>query len=182
MKHINEKVAEYQKEDHIQYSVYGTPAESLCGRQVKQFREKYGIIENVSDRDYFSNSFHVSEEITPIEKQEYEARFWDLANGGKIQYIRFTTPNNIEALEIIVLHAMELGLYEGVNMTLAYCNNCGYEWKNAVKERPDICPCCHKNELTVIERMCGYIAFTRVHGESRLNEAKMAEIADRISM
>ena len=184
MKHINEKVAEYQKEDHIQYSVYGTPAESLCGRQVKQFREKYGIIENVSDRDYFSNSFHchVSEEITPIEKQEYEARFWDLANGGKIQYIRFTTPNNIEALETIVLHAMELGLYEGVNMTLAYCNNCGYEWKNAVKERPDICPCCHKNELTVIERMCGYIAFTRVHGESRLNEAKMAEIADRISM
>ncbi|EGG87854.1 hypothetical protein HMPREF0491_03062 [Lachnospiraceae oral taxon 107 str. F0167] len=56
--YINNKVAEYQSEDHIQYSVYGTPAESLCGKQVKSFRDKFGVLENVSDRDYFSNSFH----------------------------------------------------------------------------------------------------------------------------
>lgn len=184
IKYINKKALEFQKEDHIQYSVYGTPAESLCGRQVKQFREKYGIIENVSDRDYFSNSFHchVSENIGPIEKQEYEARFWDLANGGKIQYIRFTVPHNVKALEAIVLHAMKLGLYEGINMSLAYCNHCGYEWRNDGKERPEVCPKCQTTELTVIERMCGYIAYTRVHGTSRLNEAKMAEIADRVCM
>lgn len=177
-------MTEFQKEDHIQYSVYGTPAESLCGRQVKQFREKFGIIKNVSDREYFSNSFHchVSEDIDPIQKQEYEARFWDLANGGKIQYIRFTVPHNVEALEAIVLHAMDLGLYEGINMSLSYCNTCGFEWRNDGKERPTICPKCNTTELTVIERMCGYIAYTRVHGASRLNEAKMAEIADRVSM
>lgn len=184
LEHMNKKVLEFQEEDHIQYSVYGTPAESLCGRQVKQFREKYGVIENVSDREYFSNSFHchVSEDIEPIEKQEYEARFWDLADGGKIQYIRFTVPHNVEALESIVLHAMKLGLYEGVNMSLAYCNNCGFEWRNDGKQRPEICPKCKAAEMTMIERMCGYIAYTRVHGASRLNEAKMAEIEDRVSM
>lgn len=184
LRHINKKAEEFQKEDLIQYSVYGTPAESLCGRQVKQFREKYGVIKNVSDREYFSNSFHchVSEDIGPIQKQEYESRFWNYANGGKIQYIRFTVPHNVEALEAIVLHAMDLGLYEGINMSLAYCNTCGFEWTNDGKERPVLCPKCSAAEMTVIERMCGYIAYTRVHGESRLNNAKMAEIADRISM
>lgn len=184
MKHINKKTLEFQESDHIQYSVYGTPAESLCGRQVEKFREKYGVIKNVSDRDYFSNSFHchVSEEITPIQKQDYESRFWDLADGGKIQYIRFTAPHNKEALESIVLHAMDLGLYEGINMSLAYCNQCGYEWKNDGKERPASCPNCKKSEMTIIERMCGYIAYTRVHGMTRLNSAKMAEISDRVSM
>lgn len=184
LKYINKKAEAFQREDKIQYSVYGTPAESLCGRQVKQFREKYGVIENVSDREYFSNSFHchVSEDIDPIQKQEYESRFWNYANGGKIQYIRFTVPHNVEALEAIVLHAMDLGLYEGINMSLAYCNTCGYEWRNDGKERPELCPKCNTAEMTVIERMCGYIAYTRVHGESRLNNAKMAEIADRISM
>lgn len=184
LKYINKKVGEFQKKDAIQYSVYGTPAESLCGRQVNQFREKFGVIANVSDREYFSNSFHchVSEDISPIQKQEYEARFWNYANGGKIQYIRFTVPHNAEALEAIVLHAMDLGLYEGINMSLAYCNTCGFEWTNDGKERPVLCPKCNTAEMTVIERMCGYIAYTRVHGESRLNNAKMSEIADRISM
>ncbi len=184
LKHINDKVKEFQEEDNIQYSVYGTPAESLCGRQLEKFREKFGIIENVSDREYFSNSFHchVSEDIDPIEKQEYESRFWDLADGGKIQYIRFTVPHNVEALEAIVTHAMELGLYEGINMSLAYCNNCGFEWRNDGKERPTLCPECKDSEMTMIERMCGYIAYTRVHGTTRLNKAKMAEIGDRISM
>ena len=184
IRYINEKVEKFGKEDNIQYSVYGTPAESLCGRQVRKFREKYGIIENVSDRDFFSNSFHchVSEDISPIEKQEYEVRFWDLANGGKIQYIRFTTPHNVEALEAIVLHAMELGLYEGINISLAYCNHCGFEWTNDGTERPSLCPKCKSSEMTMIERMCGYIAFTKVHGETRLNDAKMAEIKERICM
>lgn len=67
-------------------------------------------------------------------------------------------------------------------MTLAYCNICVYEWKDNVRERPEICPSCNKNELTVVERMCGFIAYTRIHGESRLNDAKMAEIKDRVSM
>lgn len=182
--YINAKVEKFQEEDHIQYSVYGTPAESLCGRQVKKFREKYGVVENVSDRDYFSNSFHchVSENINPIEKQEYEARFWDLFNGGKIQYVRIDVPHNVQALRALVKHAMELGLYEGINISLAYCENCGYQWNNERNARPEVCPKCKKTELTLVDRMCGYIAFSRVYGKSRLNDAKMAEIKDRICM
>ncbi|EIC96154.1 anaerobic ribonucleoside-triphosphate reductase domain protein [Lachnoanaerobaculum saburreum F0468] len=182
--YINIKVTEFQRLDHIQYSVYGTLAESLCGKQVKSFRDKFGNIENVSDRDYFSNSFHchVSEDITQIEKQDYEARFWDFFNGGKIQYVRVDVPYNIEGLEAYVTHAMKLGLYEGINISLAYCDNCWYQWNNIGSDRPDTCPRCGKKEMTMIDRMCGYIAFTKIHGKSRLNDAKMAEIHDRISM
>lgn len=91
MKYINDKIAEFKKEDGLLYAIYGTPAESLCGLQVEQFRKKYGIIENVSDREYVSNSFHchVTEDISPIQKQDLEERFWDYFNGGKIQYCRY---------------------------------------------------------------------------------------------
>ncbi len=89
LQYINKKVEQYKKEDGNLYAIYGTPAESLCGLQVEQFRKKYGIVEGVSDRPYVSNSFHchVTEDITPIEKQDCEGRFWELCNGGKIQYV-----------------------------------------------------------------------------------------------
>ena len=103
-------------------------------------------------------------------------------NGGKIQYVRVDVPYNIEGLEAYVTHAMKLGLYEGINISLAYCDNCGYQWNNIGFERPDTCPKCGKKEMTMIDRMCGYIAFTKIHGKSRLNDAKMAEVHDRISM
>ena len=78
LEHINEKVEEFKKADGNLYAIYATPAENLCGLQVKQFRKKYGIIENVSDREYVSNGFHchVTEDISPIQKQNLEYRFW----------------------------------------------------------------------------------------------------------
>ena len=101
MEHINKKVAQFKEEDGNLYALYGTPAENLCGLQVKQFRKKYGIIENVSDREYVSNSFHchVSEDISPIRKQDLEKRFWDLMNGGKIQYVKYPIDYNKKAIE-----------------------------------------------------------------------------------
>lgn len=80
LEHINKKIDEFKEEDGNLYAIYATPAENLCGLQVKQFRKKYGIIENVSDREYVSNGFHchVTEDITPIEKQDLEYRFWEL--------------------------------------------------------------------------------------------------------
>ena len=88
LEYINKEVNRFKEEDGNLYAIYGTPAENLCGLQVKQFRAKYGIVEGVSDREYVSNSFHchVTEDITPIEKQDLEYRFWELSNGGKIQY------------------------------------------------------------------------------------------------
>lgn len=179
MRYINEKKNQYSKKDHHLFAIYGTPAESLCGKQVDQFRRKYGIVENVSDRDYVSNSFHchVSEEMSPIEKQDKEYRFWELSNGGKIQYVKYPIGYNTKAIKTLVRRAMKMGLYEGVNLALSYCDDCGHEELNM-----DVCPVCGSKNLTKIDRMNGYLSFSRVKGESRLNDAKMAEIKDRKSM
>ncbi len=176
---INKKITEFKEEDGNLYAIYGTPAESLCGLQISQFRKKYGIIEGVSDREYVSNSFHchVSEEITPIEKQDLEERFWELCNGGKIQYVKYPINYNKEAIKTLIRRAMELGFYEGVNLSLAYCDDCGHQELDM-----DLCPKCGSSNLTKIDRMNGYLSYSRVKGDTRLNEAKMAEIAERKSM
>ena len=179
LEYINKKVNQFKEEDGHLYAIYGTPAENLCGVQVQQFRKKYGIIENVSDREYVSNSFHchVTEDITPIEKQDLEGRFWDLSNGGKIQYVKYPINYNKEAIKSLVRRAMDMGFYEGVNLSLAYCDDCGHEELSM-----DVCPECGSTNLTKIERMNGYLSYSRVKGDTRLNDAKMAEIAERKSM
>lgn len=177
--YINKKINEFKEEDGHLYAIYGTPAESLCGLQVKQFRKKYGIVENVSDREYVSNSFHchVTEDITPIEKQDLEFRFWELSNGGKIQYVKYPIDYNLDAIKTLIRRAMEMGFYEGVNLSLAYCDDCGHQ-----ELEMDVCPKCGSRNLTKIDRMNGYLSYSRVHGDTRLNDAKMAEIAERKSM
>ena len=179
LQHINDKVAEFKKADGNLYAIYGTPAESLCGLQVTQFRKKYGVVENVSDRPYVSNSFHchVTEDISPIQKQDLEKRFWDLLNGGKIQYVKYPLNYNTEAIETLVHRAMDMGFYEGVNLSLSYCDDCGHEELNM-----DVCPKCGSRNLTKIDRMNGYLSYSRVKGDSRLADHKMEEIADRKSM
>ncbi len=179
LEYINARVAEFKEKDGNLYAIYGTPAENLCGLQVKQFREKFGIIEGVSDREYVSNSFHchVTEDITPIQKQNLENRFWDLSNGGKIQYVKYPIDYNMDAIKTLIHRAMDMGFYEGVNLSLAYCDDCGHQ-----ELEMDICPKCGSRNLTKIDRMNGYLSYSRVHGDTRLNDAKMAEIAERKSM
>ena len=179
LEYINKRVNEFKEEDGHLYAIYATPAENLCGLQVKQFRKKYGIVENVSDREYVSNGFHchVTEDITPIEKQDLEYRFWELSNGGKIQYVKYPINYNKEAIKTLVRRAMDMGLYEGVNLSLAYCDDCGHE-----ELAMDVCPVCGSKNLTKIDRMNGYLSYSRVKGDTRLNDAKMAEIAERKSM
>ncbi len=179
LEHINEKINEFKKADGNLYAIYATPAENLCGLQVKQFRKKYGIVENVSDREYVSNSFHchVTEDITPIQKQDLEYRFWELSNGGKIQYVKYPIDYNKEAVKTLVRRAMDMGFYEGVNLSLSYCDDCGHQ-----ELEMDVCPKCGSRNLTKIERMNGYLSYSRVKGDTRLNDAKMAEIKERRSM
>ena len=179
MQYIQNYVDRIKEEDQILYAIYGTPAESLCGLQVEQFRKMYGIIEDVSDKPYVSNSFHchVSEIMSPIEKQDKEERFWNLFNGGKIQYCRYNLGYNKEAIKTLVLRAMKKGFYEGVNLAMCYCEDCGYQ-----QVEMDTCPKCGSSMITKIDRMNGYLGFTRVHGETRYNEAKNKEILDRKSM
>ena len=179
LKYINDKTLEFKKEDKILYAIYGTPAESLCGLQVKQFRKKYGIVEGVSSREYVSNSFHcgVWEDISGIEKQDLEERFWELCKGGRIQYVRYNLNYNTKAMITYIERAMEKGFYEGVNLSLAYCNSCGHEELDM-----DVCPKCGSSDLMKIDRMNGYLSYSRVHGDTMLNNAKMVEIAERKSM
>ena len=179
MEYINKKVDEYKEQDGYLYAIYGTPAENLCGLQVKQFRKKYGIVKNVSDRGYVSNSFHchVSEKISPVQKQDLEKRFWDLLNGGKIQYVKYPVSYNTNAIKTLVNRAMDMGFYEGVNLALSYCDDCGHQELNM-----DVCPKCGSRNLTKIDRMNGYLSYSRVKGDTRLNQAKMEEIKDRVSM
>ena len=179
LEHINDKINAFKKEDGNLYAIYATPAENLCGLQVKQFRKKYGIVENVSDREYVSNGFHchVTEDITPIQKQDLEYRFWELSNGGKIQYVKYPIDYNKEAVKTLVRRAMDMGFYEGVNLSLAYCDDCGHQ-----ELEMDVCPKCGSHNLTKIERMNGYLSYSRVKGDTRLNDAKMAEIKERRSM
>jgi len=192
MEYINNKINEYKEEDGILYAIYGTPAETLAGKQIEQFRAKYGVIEGVSSKEYTTNSFHdaVWEDITPIEKQDDEYRFWDYFNGGKIQYCKYPVQYNKEARRTLIRRAMKMGLYEGVNLSLSYCNTCGHE-----ELEMEVCPHCGSNNITAINRMNGYLGFTRVgtvdgnkdydsspKKTSRYNAAKVAEIRDRISM
>lgn len=193
LKYINAKVAQFKKEDKHLYAIYGTPAESLCGTQVQQFRKKYGVVEHVSDRAYVSNSFHchVSEPISPIQKQDSEYRFWEYCNGGKIQYCKYPLQYNIESIKTLVTRAMDMGFYEGVNLSLSYCDDCGYSSDTI----GSTCPECGSVHITSIERMNGYLSYSRVGKymdeeviksnntlQSRLNPAKMEEIRDRVSM
>lgn len=189
MQYINQKINDFKKEDGLLYAIYGTPAESLCGLQVEQFRKKYGIVEGVSDRAYVSNSFHchVTEHISPIEKQNREYAFWNYFNGGKIQYVRYPLNYNVESIRVLVRRAMDMGFYEGVNLSLAYCDNCGHE-----ELEMDVCPVCGSHNLTKIDRMNGYLAYSRrgysgnenkdYNSSTRLNRAKMEEISERVSM
>ena len=98
-------------------------------------------------------------------------------NGGKIQYVKYPIDYNKKAIETLIHRAMDMGFYEGVNLSLAYCDDCGYQ-----QLEMDACPKCGSKNLTKIDRMNGYLSYSRVHGESRLNDAKMAEIAERKSM
>jgi len=177
---IVEKVELYKKEDDYLYALYGTPGENLLGAQLKQYRKLYGIEENVSSREYFSNSFHchVSAEINPFEKQDLEEELFHKINGGHIQYVRIEDRKNKPAIKSIVIRGMSKGFYQGVNYDLVTCEDCGYQPMSIV----DVCPMCNSHQITIIERNCGYLSYFKLNGDTRLNDAKYAEIKDRKSM
>lgn len=167
------------KEDKILYALYGTPAESLCGLQVEQFRNKYGEQKGITDKPYTSNSFHcaVYEDITPIEKQDIEYPLYHYCTGGAIQYCRYPINYNTEAITTLVRRAMKMGFYEGVNLQLDYCEDCGAQFIDS-----DKCPKCGSENITRIERMNGYLGYSKVNGRTMYADHKLAEFKDRKSM
>ena len=125
-------------------------AENLCGVQAKQYAEYTG---DNQFGEYFTNSFHmhVSEPITPFEKQDAEYEMFHMCNGGHIQYARVTNPENLQALKALILRGMEKGFYQGINFDSAYCEDCGKHSTNVMNK----CPHCGSTNLSVISRVCG---------------------------
>ena len=179
LKFMDEYKKKYTKIDKILYALYGTPAESLCGLQVEQFRKKFGEVKGMTDKPYTSNSFHcaVYEKISPIQKQDIEYKMYHYCTGGAIQYCRYPLGYNVEAMISLVRRAMKMGFYEGVNLQLDYCEDCGHQFIDS-----DECPKCKSRNLTRIERMNGYLGYSRVRGRSMYADHKLAEFKDRISM
>ena len=179
MKYINEYADKYKKEDGILYAVYGTPGESLVATQALQFKKKYGVIKNVSDREYVTNSFHchVSADITPIEKQNIEYPMFHLCNGGNIGYGRLRSNYNFDAFKAITKRAMNLGFYWGNNQQLNFCEHCGKEFIDA-----DVCPHCGSTSLTRITRMSGYLSYESIRGKTMYSDSKLSEFKERKSM
>lgn len=165
-----------KKDGHL-YALYGTPAESLCMTQAKQYSDATG---DTQFGEYFTNSFHchVSEDITPVEKQNYEEALFHHCEGGHIQYIRLDNPNNWKATKKLIELGMKKGFYQGVNFDDAICEDCGERSTNVLWT----CPHCGSSNLTVISRVCGYLGYSNINGKSRMNEGKMSEIKDRKSM
>ncbi|MGL6098953.1 MAG: anaerobic ribonucleoside-triphosphate reductase [Fusobacteriaceae bacterium] len=180
MNYIEKRVEDFKNEDGWLYAIYNTPSESLCGTQVKQFRAKYGIIERVSDKDYFTNSNHlwVGEEVTPFEKQDKEIELFKKSTGGHIGYVKISNPENLSGLKKIIERGLKLGFYQGVNFNACTCDDCGHVGNNF----GDSCPKCKSENVNEINRVCGYLGFSKKRGDRTLNNAKMAEVKDRVSM
>jgi len=179
LKFMDELKVRATKEDGILYALYGTPAETLCGLQVEQYRKMFGEEKGITDKPYTSNSFHcaVYEDISPIQKQDTEYNLYHYCAGGAIQYCRYPLGYNKEAMISLVRRAMDMGFYEGVNLQLDYCEKCGHQFIDS-----DVCPKCGSESITRIERMNGYLGYSRVKGRSMYNDAKLAEFKDRKSM
>lgn len=154
---FKERCAQFKQEEHLNFGVYYTPAENLCYTAMKKFQEKYGIIEKVSDKEFFTNSTHVPVwiEMSPFDKIDIEAELANYSNAGCITYVELDSgaKNNIEALETLVNYAMDKDLpYFAINVPSDTCLDCGY-----TDELGDTCPECGGSNIQYLRRVTGYL-------------------------
>lgn len=158
------------------FALYATPAENLVYRFQKMNREEFGIIKGVTDKEYMTNSFHVhvAEEINAIDKIFVESKYHQLSAGGRITYTEFPYAVDSNVLKQSIEFAMKQGLYYGVNVVSSSCDDCGHKGDFSV------CPVCESRNVTMIERVCGYLTLAQTKGDTRLNKGKLAETHDRV--
>ena len=181
MKHLQETTEKWKKETNIGFALYGTPAESLCYKFARVDREKFGIIKDITDKGYYTNSYHVDvrEKIDAFAKLEFESEFQKISTGGCISYIEI--PNmqkNIDALEAAVKFIYNNIQYAEFNTKSDYCHECGFDGEIIInKDNEWECPNCGNKDhskLTVVRRTCGYL------GENFWNAGKTKEIKQRV--
>ena len=181
MKELRQTVDRWKKETNIGFALYGTPAESLCYRFAKIDKERFGTIKDVTDKGYYTNSYHVDvrEKIDAFEKLEFESEFQKISSGGAISYIEI--PNmqkNIDALESVVKFIYDNIQYAEFNTKSDYCHVCGFDGEIIInKDNEWECPNCGNKDhskMTVVRRTCGYL------GENFWNAGKTKEIKQRV--
>lgn len=160
-KHIEQlfknRCAEFKKEYKLNFGVYYTPAENLCYTALKKFREKYGVMENISNKEFFTNSIHVPvwHNLSPFDKIDIEAQLTGYSNAGCITYVELDASaiHNPEALEQIVDYAMEHDIpYFAINVPSDSCSDCGFQG-----EINDTCPICGGHNIQQLRRVTGYL-------------------------
>lgn len=167
--------AEFKEKYKLNFGVYYTPAESLCYTAMKKFKEKYGEISKVSDREYFTNSIHVPvwQEVSAFEKILIESQLTGYSSAGCITYVELegSVQSNLKALETLVLFAMDHDIpYFAVNLPIDDCLACGYSG-----QFNDRCPECGSEDIMQLRRVTGYLSTTYKH----FNKGKQAEVKDR---
>ncbi|MGL4948204.1 MAG: anaerobic ribonucleoside-triphosphate reductase [Mycoplasma sp.] len=137
-------------------------------------------MENVSSRDYFSNSNHlwVGENVTPFEKQDKEIELFKKSTGGHIGYVKISNPNNLKGLKKIIERGLELGFYQGVNINACTCNDCGEQGHSF----GNTCPKCGSDNIDEINRITGYLGYRLKKGDTTINSAMLSNMGDRKSM
>lgn len=154
---FKDKCSDFKEEYSLNFGVYYTPAENLCFTAMKKFKEKYGVIPNVSDKEFFTNSIHVPvwKPMSPIDKIDIESQLTGYSSAGCITYVELegSVKNNIDALETIVNHAMDKDIpYFAVNVPNDMCTNCGY-----CDDINNVCPMCGCGEIRRLRRVTGYL-------------------------
>lgn len=181
MNKLNDTVKKWKKETGLGFALYGTPAESLCYRFARTDKEKFGTIKDITDKGYYTNSYHVDvrEKINAFDKLKFESEFQNISTGGAISYIEIPNmSNNLEALQSVVKFIYENIQYAEFNTKSDYCHICGFNGEITINDNNQWeCPNCgNKNysKMTVVRRTCGYL------GENFWNEGKTKEIKQRV--
>lgn len=173
-----DRCVEFKKEYKLNFGTYFSPAENLCYTSMQKFKDKYGVIPNVSDKDFFTNSVHVPVwvEITPMQKIDIESQLTGYSRAGCITYTELngSVKNNIDALETIVNYAMDKDVpYFAINVPNDMCTNCGY-----TDDIADECPMCGCKEIRRLRRVTGYLTGDY---KSAFNKGKQQEVEMRVS-
>lgn len=174
---FKDRCAEFKQQYKLNFGVYLSPAENLCYTAMKKFKEKYGVIKNVSDKEFFTNSIHVPVWInmTPMEKIDIESQLTGYSSAGCITYVELegSVKNNIDALETIVNYAMDKDIpYFAINVPNDMCTKCGY-----TDDIAEECPMCGNNDIRRLRRVTGYLTGDY---KTAFNRGKQQEVEMRV--
>ena len=174
---FKDRCAEFKQEYHLNFGVYYTPAENLCYTAMTKFKEKYGVIPNVSEHKYFTNSIHVPvwKKVSPFEKIDIESQLTGYSSAGCITYVELDSgvKNNLEGLETIINYAMDKDIpYFAINVPVDMCADCGYQ-----DEINDKCPQCGSSNIQRLRRVTGYLTGNYT---TAFNLGKQEEVENRV--